>query len=79
MEEAAEIKGRADKRLRAIARDVAAELAALGVGVDLGTGELMAVMPLKGRVEGGRGNGPKGAIVGQAIVDAIDAIDNRAT
>lgn len=63
--EAAEIKSRADKRLRAIARDVAAELSALGLGYDLGTGELMVrVSPQR------RGS------TGEAIADAID---NRAT
>lgn len=61
VEAAAEIKSRADKRLRAIARDVAAELAAIGLGCDMVTGELMAVMGDKGR-----------GATGAAIADAID-------
>lgn len=37
----AEIRSKADKRLRAVARDVAAELGELGLGVDATTGEMM--------------------------------------
>lgn len=58
--EVQEIKARADKRLRALARDICAELGELGVGVDLGSGEMMV------RVRSPRGN------LGDAIDDAID-------
>lgn len=70
--EAAEIKARADKRLRAVARDVAAELAALGLGCDLGTGELMVQMRGAGGMVGSQRRGS----TGEAIADAID---NRAS
>jgi hypothetical protein len=70
--EAAEIKARADKRLRAVARDVAAELAALGLGLDLATGELMVQV---GGV-GNKGNGGnEGLVTGDAMRDAIDKRD----
>ena len=71
-----EIRSRADKRLRAIARDVLAELSALGVGVDEGSGEMMVrVRHIEGvgRVETFDTTG------GNAIRDAIDATKNRTT
>ncbi len=72
-----EIRARADKRLRAVARDVAAELSALGLGVDLASGEMMVRMERRGmtagRVEGGRG---ANAAMGEAIMRSIDRDDN---
>jgi len=40
-QQVAEIRARADKRLRQVARDVLAELAALGLGIDTASGEMM--------------------------------------
>ncbi len=48
--EVAEIRARADKRLRAVARDVAAELAALGLGFDSSSGEMMVRLPSRGGI-----------------------------
>ena len=70
--EASEIKSRADKRLRAVARDIERELAELGLGADWdGSGERMVRVRTNhyapGRVEGGRGT----TVIGDAIDDAI--------
>lgn len=76
--EASEIKSRADKRLRSVARDIAAELAELGLGIDLSTGERMVrLRPVRlGEGEGaggaGRGNATRSTITGDAMMRSID-------
>lgn len=65
-ERAAEIKSRADKRLRSVARDVERELAELGLGADWsGTGEMMVRLGLS------LTNAPKGALTEGGMAEAM--------
>lgn len=52
-QQVAEIRARADKRLRQVARDVLAELAALGLGIDTASGEMMVRVSRTSSSKGG--------------------------